>query len=78
MGLLSSLLLAPITAPPKGVMWVARRLAEQAEAERNNPSAIRAALADAEQQLLAGEMSEAEYDEIEDDLLDRLAKAGPE
>ncbi|MEM9342704.1 MAG: gas vesicle protein GvpG [Pseudomonadota bacterium] len=78
MGLLSTLLLAPVTAPPKGVLWVARRLADQAEAERNSPTALRAALATAEAQMLAGEISEDDYDAIEDDLLDRLAKAGQE
>lgn len=76
MGLLTSLLLAPVTAPPKGVFWVARHLAEKAEAERNSPAALRAALAAAESQLLAGELSEEDYDVIEDDLLARLAKAG--
>ena len=76
MGLLTSLLLSPVTATPKGVLWVARRLAEQAEAEHNSPAALRAALATAEAQLLAGEHSEEDYDIIEDDLLDRLAKAG--
>jgi len=76
MGLLTSLLFSPVTAPPKGVFWVARRLAEQAEAERNSPAALRAALATAEAQLLAGELSEEDYDAIEDDLLDRLDKAG--
>lgn len=76
MGLLSTLLTAPVSGPTKGVLWVARRIAEQAEAERNSPAALRAALAEAEARLLAGDLSEAAYDEIEDDLLARLGAAG--
>ncbi|MEM1273965.1 MAG: gas vesicle protein GvpG [Pseudomonadota bacterium] len=72
MGLLSSILTAPISAPGKATLWLARRLAQAAEDEANNPAALRAALADAESQLLAGEISEDTYDAIEHDLLTRL------
>lgn len=76
MGLLSSLLLLPVKGPGDGVIWVANKLAEQVERERNSPAALRAALTEAERQLLSGELSEEAYDEIEDDLLARLKLAG--
>ena len=76
MGMLSTLLLAPLTAPARGTLWLARKLAETAEGERNNPSHLRPALRAAEEQLLAGTLSEEEYDEIETDILTRLRGAG--
>ncbi|MEO0634190.1 MAG: gas vesicle protein GvpG [Pseudomonadota bacterium] len=76
MGLLSRILMLPVRGPTDGVMWVAGKLAEHAEAERNSPVALRAALADAERQLLAGEIDEAVYDDIEDDILERLSHKG--
>lgn len=75
MGLLSRLLTLPIRGPGDGVLWVASKLAEHVDAERNSPAALRAALADAEKQLLAGEIDEDTYETIEDDILDRLSTA---
>ena len=75
MGLLRTLLLLPVKGPLDGTLWVAGKLAEQVEAERNSPAALRAALAEAERQLLDGTLSEEAYDEIEDDLLERLQEA---
>ena len=75
MGLLSRLLTLPVRGPGDGVLWLATRLAEHVEAERNSPAVLRAALADAEAQLLAGEIDEETYDAIEDDLLARLSHA---
>ena len=75
MGILSKLLLGPITAPFNGTVWVAGKIAEAAEAERNDKGVLRDALAEAERQLLDGTLSEDEYDEIEEDLLQRLRDA---
>jgi hypothetical protein len=72
MGLLSTLLAWPIKAPVSGTFWVAGQVTKAAEAERNDKGALRAALARAEAQLLAGELSEEDYDIIETDLLTRL------
>lgn len=72
MGVLRTLLSLPVKGPMDATLWVASKLAEQVESERNSPATLRAALAQAEQQLLAGELSEVEYDVIEDDLLLRL------
>lgn len=72
MGLLSHLLLWPVKSPLSGTVWIAGKIAEAAEAERNDKGALRAALAAAEEQLLAGEILEEEYDALEDELLTRL------
>jgi len=75
MGILSTLLMAPLTAPAKGTLWLASKIAEAAEADFNDPRQLRAALRAAEAELLAGTMSEDEYDEIETDILLRLRGA---
>lgn len=75
MGLLRRLALLPITGPLDASLWVAAKLTEQIDAERNNPAELQTALARAEQQLLAGELTEDQYDQIEDDLLLRLRTA---
>lgn len=74
MGILSTLILLPVKAPVDGAFWVARKLAEHVEEERNSPAALRAALAEAERQLVSGELSEDAYEEIEDELISRLAE----
>ena len=71
MGLLTGLLLLPL-APLRATMWIAEKLAEYAESELNDERAIRRLLLEAEAALEAGELTEAQYDEIEDELLDRL------
>ncbi|ETX15866.1 gas vesicle protein [Roseivivax halodurans JCM 10272] len=72
MGLVSKLLTLPVTGPAAGAFWVARKLAETAEAQRNDPATLRAALGEAERRLLAGEIDEEAYDALESDLLERL------
>ena len=71
MGLFTGLLLLPL-APLRGTIWVAERLAEYAERELNDEQAVRRLLLDAEAALEAGELTEGEYEQIEDELLDRL------
>jgi len=71
MGILSSLLLLPL-APLRGTIWIAERLAEYAESELSDERAIRRLLVEAEAAVDSGELTEAEFDEIEDALLDRL------
>ena len=75
MGLLSRLLLLPVSAPAAGSLWVARQIADCVERERNSPAALREALRAAEAGLLAGELSEEAYEAIETDLLERLKDA---
>jgi len=71
-GLLRKTLTLPVTGPTSGVFWVARQVAQAAEAQVNDPAVLREALVTAEAQLLAGELTEEEYDAIEDDLLARM------
>lgn len=75
MGLLSRLLLLPVSAPLEGSLWVARQIAETVERERNSPAGLRAALRAAEAQLIAGDLSEQDYEALEADLLERLRRA---
>lgn len=74
-GLLRKTLQLPVSGPAHGVVWIARQVAAAADAQRNDPAVLREALVAAEARLLAGELSEEEYDEIEDDLLARLRAA---
>jgi len=72
MGLLRTLISMPVVGPLRGTAWIAGKINEAAERELNDPAAIRKALATLESQLLAGEISEADYDEAETVLLQRL------
>jgi hypothetical protein len=72
MGLLTTLLSAPVAGPAKGAWWLAQRLHEAALAERDDPASIRAALADLERRLDAGEIDEPAFEAEEERLLDRL------
>jgi hypothetical protein len=71
MGLLSGILLLPL-APLRGTIWIAERLAEYAESELGDEATVRRLLVEAEMAFEAGELTEAEYERIEDELLDRL------
>ncbi|MDX8351422.1 gas vesicle protein GvpG [Cognatiyoonia sp. IB215182] len=72
MRILRGLLTLPIAGPINSGIWVARKIHETAEAELNNPAALRKALVNLEEQLLAGAISEADYDLAEADILLRL------
>ncbi|WP_329395978.1 gas vesicle protein GvpG [Streptomyces melanogenes] len=76
MGLLKELLLLP-AAPVRGTFWVLEQVVAQAEQQYYDPSAIRNELAVLEEQLMAGEIDEAEFDRREDELLDRLENRNP-
>jgi hypothetical protein len=71
MGLISGLLLLPL-APVRGTVWLAERIQEQAENELYDESSIRAALLDLEAAREAGLLEEAELQEAEDALVERL------
>jgi hypothetical protein len=71
MGIFTGLLLLPL-APLRGTIWIAEKLADVAERELADESAIRWLLVEAEAALEAGELSEDEYEQVEDELLDRL------
>lgn len=72
MGLITDVLTFPF-APVKGTLWVLDQVVLNAEREYYDPEPVRSELAALEQQLLDGEIDEAEFDAREDELLDRLA-----
>lgn len=72
MGVLLDLLALPVTGPIKGVVWVAKQVAEQADREMYDEGKIRSKLMELELRLDMGEISEEEYMEVEEVLLDRL------
>jgi hypothetical protein len=74
MGLFTGLLLLPL-APLRGTIWIAERLAEYAERELGDEATVRRLLVEAELAYESGELSEAEYEVVEDELLERLQEA---
>ncbi|MEU2438021.1 gas vesicle protein GvpG [Streptomyces rubradiris] len=74
MGLISELVMLPL-APVRGGAWAIRQVLQEAERIYYDPAAIRAELARLEEQLMAGEITEEEFDRREDELLDRLETA---
>jgi len=73
MGILGRLVLLPL-APLEGVLWLARTLQEVAEAELDDPAALRARLAEAEAMHRAGELGDEELAAVEDAVLARLVE----
>jgi ribosome assembly protein YihI (activator of Der GTPase) len=71
MGVLTGLVLLPL-APLRATIWVAEKLAAYAESELTDERALRRLLVEAEEQLESGELTEAEFEQIEDELLDRI------
>jgi gas vesicle protein GvpG len=71
MGFLTGILLLPL-APLRGTIWLAERLTEVAERELDNETSLRRLLVEAEMAFDSGELSEAEYEQVEDELLERL------
>lgn len=71
MGLFTGLLLLPL-APLRGTIWIAEKLAEYAEGELGSEASVRRLLVEAEMALDAGELTEAEFEAVEDELLERL------
>jgi hypothetical protein len=71
-GLLRGLVLLPL-APVRGVIWVAERIAQQAESEWQDQGAIRRRLDELDLAHELGELSDEEYEAAQDELLERLA-----
>ncbi|MCU0906393.1 MAG: gas vesicle protein GvpG [Rhodobacteraceae bacterium] len=74
MGLLTRLLTAPVSLPVSGALWVAAKVSECAESELTDPATIRAALSALEEDLLAGRITEDDFELAEAELLARLAR----
>ncbi|MET7479361.1 gas vesicle protein GvpG [Streptomyces sp. NPDC005648] len=71
MGLIKEVVLLPF-APVRGSAWVIGQVLDEAERIYYDPATVRAELARLEEQLVAGEIDEEEFDRQEDELLDRL------
>lgn len=76
MGLFTGLLTLPL-APLRGTVWIAERLLEEAERELNDPAVIEQQLNEAEAAFERGELSEEEFELIEDELVRRLTGQYP-
>ena len=75
MGLLRTLLTAPVSAPMSGALWATSKVAEAAEAYFYDPAHIRRQLDELERAVEAGEIDEATYDAAEEVLMARLHTA---
>ena len=76
MGILTGLLLLPI-APVRGVAWIGNVLADEAERELEAQESPARALADLQAKRANGEISDAEADALEAELIERsLARRG--
>jgi Gas vesicle protein G len=71
MGLFTALLTLPL-APVRGTVWIAEKIQEQAELELYDESAIQAQLAQLAAARESGEYDEAEIEQAEDELIQRL------
>ena len=68
MFLIDSILLAPL----KGVIWMGQKLSDMAQEELTDKGRIKEELMRLQLQFELDEISQAEYDQKEKDLLDRL------
>ena len=75
MSFLLKLLALPITAPVDGLMSVFRVIQNEVDDEFSNPDVLRTRLLELNNRLDAGEISEADYETLESDILDRLDTA---
>ncbi len=72
MGILGSILTSPVLGPINGVLWLARTIEEQANAERWDESKISGGLAELELELDLGKIDLKEYEAREAALLQQL------
>lgn len=75
MGLLSTIVTAPVLAPFKGVFWVVATIADHAERELYDEDNIRKELVALEQQFELGKLTMEEFERTESELLERLNQA---
>ena len=71
MGLITGLLTLPL-APMRGTIALADQIYQQALKEFYDPANIRRQLEEVDRQRQAGELSDAEADAIEEELIERL------
>lgn len=75
MGLLGSIVSAPVTGPLRGVLWIVRTLAEHAERELYDEDRIRKDLLRLEQEYELGKLALEDFEREEAALLERLNEA---
>lgn len=73
MGLLKEILLLPL-APVRGTVWIADRVAQEAERQFNDPRAVRARLAALHRAVDEGSIDEAAFEAEEERLLRLLER----
>jgi uncharacterized membrane protein len=73
--LLTGLLTLPL-APVRGTMWIAERLLDEVERELDDPRTIEAQLLDAEERFERGEITQEDFELLEDTLMRRLTPGG--
>lgn len=71
MGLITGLLTLPL-APVRGVAWLAEQVQTEAERELDDRDALSERLAEVERAREAGELSDQESAELEEQILDEL------
>lgn len=69
---LIDLLCAPAFGPIRGIIWMARKIQEQAEGEMLDEDRVKSDLLELQMHLEMDEITEEEYDEQEGILLERL------
>lgn len=72
MGLITGLLTFPVTGPIHGFRFILEQIREQALAELMSEEQIQTALIEASMQHQAGQISDEEYQQIEEDLFQQL------
>ena len=70
--MLFQLLGLPVTGPLRTVGWIGGAIRDAVDRKMNDPAEIKRALAALEHQLDAGEISEADYERMEIELIERL------
>ncbi|MEM6932179.1 MAG: gas vesicle protein GvpG [Pseudomonadota bacterium] len=73
--MLLRLLSLPVTAPATALLFVARRIEEQAMREHTNPATVKGELDRLEEALINGEIDDSTFDAAEEALLARLTDA---
>lgn len=76
MGLFSTLLTLPL-APVRGVAWIAEQVQEVAEREHGERRSAGQRLAEIESAWLAGEITDARREELEEQVIDDLLAEAP-
>jgi hypothetical protein len=74
-GFFTELLLLPL-APVRGVAWVGEKIADQVDHQMNDPAVIRAQIDELDAAFDRGEITEADRDEQQEVLLQRLVGGG--